>query len=47
MVSRPRVSDLVNKKNQQVYYRYFGGYAEPGRQIGSACGWITATFLSF
>ena len=38
MVSRPRVSDLMNKKNRQIYYRYAGGYAEPCRQVGSYCG---------
>jgi predicted XRE-type DNA-binding protein len=42
MVSRPRVSDVVNKNNGQVHHRFAGGNAQPCRQAGEVGHWLTS-----
>jgi predicted XRE-type DNA-binding protein len=36
MISRPRVSDVVNKKNRQIHHRYSRENAQSCRQTGQA-----------
>ena len=42
MVSRPRVSDVVNKKNGQVHHRYARGDAQPCRQASQTGNQLTS-----